>query len=118
MVELPLLASSHQPASKQQAPSMQEMGKTQNSYPHVPIRPKFGCMILMSVKYNHTIFEQETQQWGPGTGVTSGMFSEVVKKFKKTAIVWALGVPHMFVEGTICIETNPDDEQLGCGSVH
>ena len=36
------------------------------------IRLELWWMILMGVKYNHTQFEQETQQWRPETGFASG----------------------------------------------
>jgi len=36
------------------------------------IRVKFWWMIPMGVKYNHTKFEQESQQCRPGTAVASG----------------------------------------------
>ena len=48
------------------------MGKNQNSVMVLQIRVKFWWMIPMGVKYNHTKFEQETQQWRPGTGFASG----------------------------------------------
>ena len=48
------------------------MGKNQISVVALQIRVKFGCMIPMGVKYNHTKFEQETQRWRPGTGFASG----------------------------------------------
>ena len=48
------------------------MGKNQTSVVVFWIWLKFWCMIPMGVKYNHTKFEQETQQWRPGTGSASG----------------------------------------------
>ena len=48
------------------------MGQNQNSVVVLWIRVKFLWMIPMSVKYNHTKFEQETQRWWPGTGSASG----------------------------------------------
>ena len=48
------------------------MGKNQNSVVVFWIWLKFWCMIPMGVKYNHTKFERETQQWRPGTGSASG----------------------------------------------
>ena len=47
------------------------MGKNQNSVVVLQIWPKFWWMIPMGVKYNHTKFDQETQQWRPGTGFPS-----------------------------------------------
>ena len=69
-VDLPWLAAASKqaskPASKQanskQASSTREMGKNQNSVVVLQIRLKFWWMIPMHVKYNHTKFEQETQQ--------------------------------------------------------
>ena len=48
------------------------MGKNQNSVVVLWIRVKFWWMIPMSVKYNHTKFEQKTQRWRPGTGSAGG----------------------------------------------
>ena len=48
------------------------MGQNQTSVVVLWIRVKFWCMIPMGVKYNHTKFERETQQWRPGTGSASG----------------------------------------------
>ena len=48
------------------------MAKNQNSIVVLRIRVKFWWMIPMGVKYNHIKFEQETQQWRPGTGSASG----------------------------------------------
>ena len=48
------------------------MGKNQNSVVVLQIRLTFWWMIPMGVKYNHIKFEQETQQWRPGTGFASG----------------------------------------------
>ena len=48
------------------------MDKNQNSVVVLHIWVKFWWMIPMGVKYNHTKFEQETQQWRPGTGFASG----------------------------------------------
>ena len=48
------------------------MGKNQNSVVVLQIRVKFWWMIPMGVKYNHTKFEQETQQWRSGMGFASG----------------------------------------------
>ena len=48
------------------------MGKNQNSIVVRHIWVKFWWMIPMGVKYNHTEFEQRTQQWRPGTGFESG----------------------------------------------
>jgi hypothetical protein len=48
------------------------MGKNQISVVVLQIRLTFWWMIPISVKYNHTKFEQETQQWRPGTGFASG----------------------------------------------
>ena len=57
------------------------MGKNQNSVVVLQIRVEFWWMIPMGVKYNHTKFEQETQQWRPGTGFASGG-----PQFQKTAV--------------------------------
>ena len=60
-------------SSKQQAASStREMGKNQNSVVVLRIQLKFWWMIPMGVRDNHTKYEQETQRWRPGTGVTSG----------------------------------------------
>ena len=48
------------------------MGQNQNSVVVLRILVKFWWMIPMGVKYNHTMFEQETQQWWPGTGSAGG----------------------------------------------
>ena len=48
------------------------MGENQNSVVVLRIRLKFWGMIPMGVRDNHTKYEQETQRWWPGTGVTSG----------------------------------------------
>ena len=48
------------------------MGKKQNSVVVLQFWLKFWWMIPMGVKYNHTKFEQKTQQWRPGTGFASG----------------------------------------------
>ena len=59
-------------ASKQAASSTREMAKNHNSVVVLRIQLKFRWMIPMGVKYNHTMFEQETQRWRPGTGFASG----------------------------------------------
>ena len=64
-------------SSKQQqqaGSSTREMGKNQNSLVVLRIRLNFWWMIPMSVKYNHTEFEQETQRWRPGTGFASALW--------------------------------------------
>ena len=48
------------------------MGKNQNSAVVIQIQLKFWWMIPMGVKYNHTKFEQVTQQWRPATGFANG----------------------------------------------
>ena len=55
---------------------------------HIPV--KFRWMIPMGVKYNHTKFEQETQQWRPGTGFASGrpQFQKLKLRAKKSHF-WA-----------------------------
>ena len=48
------------------------MGKNRKSVVVLWISLKFGWMIPMGVKYNHTEFERETQRWRPRTGFASG----------------------------------------------
>ena len=48
------------------------MGKNQTSVLGLQLRMKFWWTIAMAVKYNHTKFERQTQQWQPGTVVASG----------------------------------------------
>ena len=48
------------------------MGKNQNSAVVLQIQVKFGWMIPMGVRDNHTKFEQESQRWRPGKAVASG----------------------------------------------
>ena len=66
------------------------MGKNQNPVVVLQIRVKFGCMIPMGVKYNHTKFEQENPRWRPGTGFASGglQFQKVQFRAKKSHF-WA-----------------------------
>ena len=61
------------------------MGRNQNSVVVLQIRVRFWWMIPMGVTYNHTKFEQETQQWRPGTVVASGgpQFQKLQFKAKK-----------------------------------
>ena len=47
------------------------MGKNHSSVAVLRIRAKFWWMLLMGVRDNHTKYEQETQPWQSGTGVTS-----------------------------------------------
>ena len=66
------------------------MGKNQNSVVVLQIWLKFWWMIPMGVKYNHTKFEQETQQWRPGTGFASGGPQFQKLQFRaKTSHFWA-----------------------------
>ena len=48
------------------------MGKNQNSVVVLRNRVEFWWTIPMGVKYNHTKFEQETQQWRQGAGFACG----------------------------------------------
>ena len=44
------------------------MDKTQNSVAVLQIQVEFCWTMPIGVKYNHTKFEQKTQQWRPETG--------------------------------------------------
>ena len=88
------------------------MGKNQNSVVVLRIWLKFWCVIPMGVKYNHTKFERETRRWRPATGFASGgpPFQNL-SKMAKNAFFWAVWVPRICVQGSICIGTNLNDKQ-------
>ena len=66
------------------------MGKNPNSVLVLQIQVKFRWMIPMGVKYNHTKFERETQEWRPGTGFASGGPEFQKLQFRaKTSHFWA-----------------------------
>ena len=66
----------------------------------------------MGMKHSQTKIEQETQQWQPGTGITSDgpRFQNLSKIAPQNASFWPFWVSRMSMEGAICIETNLDDE--------
>ena len=79
-------------ASSKQASN--HMKNAQKSDLHHEIWLEFWWMIPMSMKYNHTKFEQETQQCRPGTGIASGgpQFQILSKLAKKCHFAAGLGV--------------------------
>ena len=75
----------------------------------------------MGVKYNHTKFEQETQRWWPGMGVTSGgpKFQNLSKMVKKKSHFFSqLLVPIGSLEGGIGKKANIDGEQTPLATVN
>ena len=62
------------------------MGNTAISITIVRIRPKFWWMVAMGVRDNHTKFEQETQQWLPGT--SGSRLQNLSRMAKKKAYIF------------------------------
>ena len=90
------------------------MGKNHKSVMVLRIQPKFWWMIPMGVKDNHAKFEQENQQWRPGTGGASGRprFHNLSQMAPKNALCLGSLVPRLSMEGAICIAISLDDEQI------
>ena len=66
------------------------MGQNQKSVVVLWIWLKFWWMIPMSVRYNHTKYEQGTRRWRPGTGSASGQPQFQKLQFRaKNSHFWA-----------------------------
>ena len=92
-VDLLGLGSTGSSSKQQQARSTREMGKNQTSVVVLRIRLELWWITTMGVKYDHTMVEQQTEQWRPGTGFASGgpPFQNLSKMPRKCHSLGGLG---------------------------